>query len=167
MRGLVAAAVLVLAAGCGGGKPGATAGRPSAADQGARGGGTPEPPARSPVPAGTPQVFTGKVVPLSGPGGKPGRLALAADDGTTYPLVEDDASRMFFLDARLRGRPVVLTAVRVPDTGALEVVYVQTVKDGVVCEVDYWCEICQISSTHPGPCVCCGDDAPLRERPAR
>jgi hypothetical protein len=38
--------------------------------------------------------------------------------------------------------------------------------DGV-CEVDFWCEVCQISLTHPGTCYCCGEEAALRERPAR
>src|SRR5262249_52099937 len=105
--------------------------------------------------------------PKGQPQTKPGGVALAADDGTTYPLVEDGASRMLFLDSRLRGRPVRLTALRVPGTKDLRVVYVQTVKDGTVYDVDYWCEVCQISQNCPGPCVCCGEDVPLRERPTR
>jgi hypothetical protein len=165
MRGLIAAAVLAALVGCDRGKQVATGGRPSAAGQPEKE--TPRPPAEPQASAPTPQVFTGKVVPFRTPEGKPGRLALAADDGTTYPLVEDSTSRMFFVDERLRNRPVVLTVVRAAGTRDLEVVYVQTVKDGVVCEVDYWCDVCQISANHPGPCVCCGDDSPLRERPAR
>jgi len=121
--------------------------------------------------ADKPEVFTGKVVPLPAPKGKSEAktrgLALAADDGTSYTLVEDDASRMLFLDERLRNRPVRLTAVRAPGTKDLQVVLVQTVKGGKVYDVDYWCEVCQISGNRPGPCVCCGDDVELRERPAR
>jgi hypothetical protein len=119
------------------------------------------------------EVFTGKVVTAAAPKGKPGAkpagrsVELAADDGITYPLTEDDASRMLFVDSRLRDRPVRLTAVRVPGSKSLRVVYVQTVKDGVVHDVDYWCEVCQISGNCPGACVCCGDDVELRERPTR
>ncbi|HET6573216.1 MAG TPA: hypothetical protein VFG68_06415 [Fimbriiglobus sp.] len=116
-----------------------------------------------------PKVYTGKVAPPKDSKGKPDKrkLVLAADDGTSYPLVEDGASRMLFLDSRLRGRPVRLTALRVPDTRKLQVVRVQTVKDGTVYDVDYWCETCQISLDHPGPCFCCGEEVELRERPVR
>jgi hypothetical protein len=119
------------------------------------------------------EVFTGKVVPLPVPKGGSGaktdarNLALAADDGTSYQLVEDDASRMLFLDSRLRDRPVRLTALRVPGAKKLQVVFVQTVKGGKVYDVDYWCEVCQISLNRPGPCTCCGDETEFRERPTR
>jgi hypothetical protein len=141
-------AVLVLAGVCGGQPP-----RPPAAD--------------------APKLYTGKVVPPATPPGKPAAksgargLVLMADDGTTYPLVEDAGSRMLFLDDRLRNRPVRLTALPVPGTGKLRVVLVQTVKDGKVFDVDYWCGICQISLDYPGACVCCGDDTEFRERPAQ
>jgi len=130
-------------------------------------------PPKPPASPDAPQVFTGKVVSLPAPKGKSGTkpgdrgLALKADDGTAYPLVEDDGSRMFFLDPQLRDRPVRLTALLVPATKGLRVVKVQTVKDGQAYDVDYWCEICQISGNCPGACVCCGDDVELRERPAR
>jgi hypothetical protein len=133
-------------------------------------GGDPPKPAATPP---TPRVFTGKVVPLPTPPGQAGPksesrgVALVADDGTTYPLVEDDGSKMLFVDGRLRNRPVRLTALPVPGTKNLRVVFVQTVKDGKVYDVDYWCEICQISASWPGLCVCCGDETVFRERPAK
>jgi hypothetical protein len=119
-----------------------------------------------------PQVFTGKVVLLPASKGKPGAppeargVALVADDGTTYALVEPQGAEMLAQDARLRDRPVRLTARRLPGTKSLQVVLVQTVKGGAVHDVDYWCETCRISLSHPGPCYCCGEEAPLRERPA-
>jgi len=118
-------------------------------------------------------VFTGKVVSLPAPKGKSVTkpedrgLALKAGDGTAYPLVEDDGSRMFFLDPQLWNRPVRVTAMLVPATKGLRVVFVQTVKDGKAYDVDYWCEICQISHTYPGSCVCCGDELVFRERPSK
>jgi hypothetical protein len=120
-----------------------------------------------PAPPERPQVFTGKVVPLPTPTGKPTALVLVADDGTTYALVEEGAARMLFQDSRLQGRPARLTALRMPGTMRLQVVYVQTLKDGTICDVDYWCEVCQISLDCPGPCYCCGDETVFRERPAR
>src|SRR5437870_1001285 len=91
-------------------------------------------PPRPPAPSGASRVYTGKVVPSAEPKGKSGAKAgergvsLVADDGSAYPLVEDDASRMFFLDSRLRNRPVRLTAQLVPGTKTLRVVLAQTVK---------------------------------------
>ncbi len=117
-----------------------------------------------------PRVFTGKLIPLAAPGGKPGDRGLAlatVGDGAAHPLAEDGASRMLFLDGRLRNRTVRLTALREPGSGTLRVVRVQTVKGGEVYDVDYWCETCQISQMQPGGCVCCGDELELRERPAR
>jgi hypothetical protein len=128
---------------------------------------------KTPAPTRAPQVFTGKVVPLAGAKGKSGAkpedrgVALKADDGTTYPLVEDDTSRMLFVDSRLQNRPVRLTAFREPSTKGLRLVRVQTVKDGKPYDVDYWCEICFISLNYPGSCVCCGDETEFRERPAK
>src|SRR6185295_2855691 len=71
----------------------------------------PKPPAR----AETPQVFTGKVVPVAAPKGKTDAkteergVTLVADDGTSYALVEDDVSRVFFVDKNLQNRPVRIT----------------------------------------------------------
>jgi hypothetical protein len=115
------------------------------------------------------KVYTGKVVPLKDSKGKPDKrgLVLKADDGTSYPIVEDGASGMLFQDARLRNRPVRLTAHRESGTGKLQVVRVQTVKAGEVYDVDYWCEVCQISLDHPGQCYCCGDEVEFRERRVR
>jgi len=112
-------------------------------------------------PSDVAKVYTGKVVPAKG-----GGLALVAGDGTATPIVEDAGSAMLFQDRRLQNRPVRLTALLVPATKSLRVVKVQTVKDGKAYDVDYWCEICQISGSTPGKCVCCGDDTEFRERPA-
>jgi hypothetical protein len=129
-------------------------------------------PPKPPAAPDAPQVFTGKVVLLPAPKDKPGAepegrgVALVADDGTTYALVEDGGSKMLFLDGRLRDRPVRLTAQRVSGTKSLRVVLVQTVKNGKVYDVDYWCGTCRISLSHPGSCYCCGEELELRERPA-
>lgn len=129
------------------------------------GGGSPAPPTDSEKP----RVLTGKIVRATGPNGKPTDrgLTLASDDGSNYPIVEDAGSRMLFTDVRLRNRPVRLTALRAPGKAGLQVVRVQTIRDGAAYDVDYWCEICQISQDCPGQCVCCGEEAEFRERPAR
>src|SRR5262245_34545884 len=107
--------------------------------------GGPVPP-HQPV-ADTPQMFKGKVIPLAAQAGESdgSGLALAADDGTTYPLLKDEGSAMLFEDSRFHNCPLRLTALRVSGGNDLRVVLVQMVKDGKVYDVDYWCGVCQIS----------------------
>ena len=130
-------------------------------------------PPKPPAPAEAPRVFTGKVVPVAAPKGKSDAKAeergvtLVADDGTSYPLIEDDVSRMFFVDKNLQNRPVRITGFQVPGTKDLRVVRGQLVKDGKIYDFDYWCDQCQISLLLPGPCYCCGDEAIFRERLAK
>jgi len=132
----------------------------------------PTPPPRSQPAIANDRVFAGKVVALDDSAGKTGgksderRMALKADDGTSYPLAADDVSGMFRLYPRLRDRPVKITGRLLPGTKQLKVEFVQTMKDGKPCVVDFWCEVCQISHRQPGACVCCGDDLELREKPA-
>lgn len=128
----------------------------------------PVPPAKSKSANAKAQVFAGKVVTVDAPADKSGekRMALKGEDGTTYPLVADDVSRMFRLYPQLRDRPVKITGQLLPETKDLKVQVVETTKDGKPHVVDFWCEICQISHQQPGACVCCGDDLELREKPA-
>jgi hypothetical protein len=114
------------------------------------------------------QVFAGKVVSIETQAGKSDerRLALVGDDGTKHPLVADDVSRMFRLYPQLQDRPIKVTGRLAVGTKDLKVEFVQTVKDGKLLTVDFWCEVCQISHQQPMPCVCCGDELELREKPA-
>jgi hypothetical protein len=121
--------------------------------------------------------FTGNVVPLSGPLEKfgarlapeaaPHWLALVTKDGKVYPLIEDDGSRMFFLDASLRKRPMRLTGRLFADTHLLQVVDVHSLKAGKLHEGYYWCDICAIRRNFPGVCECCGRPMELREVPVK
>lgn len=135
----------------------------------------PTTPAVPPAPAPTAQAFDGKVVPLADAlkklGAKPDAdtagVTLVAADGTVYTLVKDAKTRLLFLDKQLHGRDVRLTATALPGTKVLLVVKVQTVKEGKVFDVDYWCDECQLEASEPGACKCCGGPTALRELPAK
>lgn len=122
-----------------------------------------------------PVAFDGKVQPLAAVLKKldvkadadTDGLALVTADGEVLTLVKDDASRKLFLDPALHDRPVKLTAVKLPGTQMLKVEKVQTVKDGKLFDVDYWCDQCVLAATQPGKCMCCGSDVVLRELPAK
>ena len=119
------------------------------------------------------QSYSGKVQPLAPLLEKQGAkldadaaehwLALVAEDGKVYPLVKDDASRMFFKDKTLLNRPMRLTGRVVGDTSLLQIVTVQSVIKGKLHDVYYWCDICSIRTYEPGNCPCCGDPVVLKE----
>ena len=119
--------------------------------------------------------FAGKVVPLGDVLDKAGVkldkdaapywLALAGDDGQTYPLVKDPGSRMFFKDKQLLNRPMRLTGRLVGDTKMLQVLSVRSVVDGKLHEPYYWCDICKIKRFEPNNCDCCGASLEFREEP--
>jgi hypothetical protein len=124
------------------------------------------------------QDLTGKVVPLAellqrfgsrlDREAGPHWLALVTDDGKTYPLIQDDGSRMLFKDARLLNRPMRLTGRLFQDTHLLQVLAVRSVVKGELCEVYYWCEICSIRRNEKLPrCDCCGGPLELREVPVK
>jgi hypothetical protein len=124
-----------------------------------------------------PLTYSGKVVKLADvvakAGGKldseaaPHWLALAADDGKLYPLVEDAGSRMFFKDPALLNRPVRLTGRLISGSTLMRVALVRTVVKGEECEVYYWCDICSIRRGEKNVCECCGGPMELREDPVK
>jgi hypothetical protein len=124
------------------------------------------------------QNFTGKVVPLAGILEKFGSrldpdvanqwLALATDDGKIYPLIKDDGSRLFFSDRQLLNRPMRITGRLFKDTHLLQVLAVNSIKNGALYEVYYWCETCSIRRGEKlKRCECCGGPLELREEPVK
>src|SRR5262249_15193582 len=94
-------------------------------------------------------------------------MALVGDDGTIYPLVKDDGSRMFFKDKALLNRPMRLTARRIPQSQLLQVVKVYSYLKGELHEVYYWCDGCSVRAYEAGHCGCCGDKLVRKEVPLR
>lgn len=120
----------------------------------------------------------GKVVPLSGILEKfgsrldaeaaPHWLALVNDKGKVYPLIKDDGSRLFFADPKLQNRPMRITGRLFQDTHLLQVLSVNSVKDGQVYEIYYWCDVCSIRRNELlKKCDCCGGPLELREEPVK
>lgn len=132
--------------------------------------------ARKPEPpheADKPQIFEGHVLPLADvvknqsakadeDGLKVARV-LKTNSGKIFSLVKDEASRKFFMDERLLSRPMRITAVQIPGTQMLVIKQAQSIVNGKLHDVDYWCEKCQLAYTEPGICKCCGSPTELRE----
>jgi hypothetical protein len=123
------------------------------------------------------EYFKGKVVPLEKIIEKEGThldadaapfwLALVTEEGKAYPLVKDDGSRMFFLDKTLLDRPMRLTGRLLKNSSLLQVVNVHSYENGVLHEVYYWCDICNIRRSEKKMCECCGGPMELRLVPVK
>ncbi len=120
----------------------------------------------------------GKVVPMAGmlekfgsrldPEAAPHWLALVTTDGKVYPLIKDDGSRLFFSDSRLQNRSMRITGRLFQDTHLLQVLSVNSVKNGQLHEIYYWCDICSIRRTELlKKCECCGGPMELHEEPVK
>ena len=120
----------------------------------------------------------GKVVPLAGILEKfgsrldaeaaPHWLALVTQDGKIYPLIKDDGSRLFFSDPHLQNRTMRVTGRLFQDTHLLQVLSVNSVKNGQLFEIYYWCDVCSIRRNELlKKCDCCGGPMELREEPTK
>lgn len=87
------------------------------------------------------------------------------EDGACFTLLRTRYSEAIFLDPELRKKELLLKARRFPGTQILEVTYLHTVRDGVVQDFYYYCDICSIKSISPEICSCCREPVRPVETP--
>ena len=88
-------------------------------------------------------------------------------DGALYTLRRTKLSEALFLDERLRKKDLLLKGTVVPKTQTLDVTIIKSVRNGVVQDLYYYCDICAIEFVSPEECVCCRGPVELIEKPAR
>jgi hypothetical protein len=93
------------------------------------------------------------------------QVVVREPDGTTTPLLSDEASRALFLDERLRNRPVRVQGRRFAGLPYLQVVLFRVAQDGEWHTPEYWCDVCAISVRYPQICPCCQGNMELRMQP--
>ena len=100
--------------------------------------------------------------------GPQGSLHVAAASGEVV-VTSTDASILHTLgDPRMNGREVRLEgrAESSPgDAKSLNVAHVFTVHDSKLFRLRFYCHVCNIPATEPGPCVCCQRWTDLEEIP--
>ena len=67
-------------------------------------------------------------------------------------------------DARLSGREVRLEG-QPSSNGVFNASHIFIVRDGKLYRLRYYCHVCNIPATEPGPCVCCQRPTELEEIP--
>jgi hypothetical protein len=99
-------------------------------------------------------------------GAKPEALGLKATDGRIYPLKKHENVEALFIEKRLQTREFRLTLRRQPDSEAFELVKAQLIRGGKLYNFHYFCDVCNITTYAPGPCMCCREETEYREEPA-
>ncbi|MCI0747428.1 MAG: hypothetical protein L0Y58_18645 [Verrucomicrobia subdivision 3 bacterium] len=84
-----------------------------------------------------------------------------------WKLVRAKFSEALFVDKRLHERELLLKGKVLADGLSFEPITIRSIKDGVVHDLYYYCEICAIESVAPEICVCCQGPVELVEKPLR
>ena len=93
-----------------------------------------------------------------------GVARLATPTGN-FVLKSDSPSLLHTLqDPRLNGRQVQLEG-RANADGTFDASHLYTLRDGKLYKLRYYCHVCNIAATEPGPCVCCQRPTDLEEIP--
>jgi hypothetical protein len=96
--------------------------------------------------------------------GSTNNFGLISASGKRYTFLSSDTSTAMFADSRVRQRELQITGKLLPDD-KLEIVTVQSIRDGKLYDIYYFCELCNITAYAPGPCVCCRQELEFRETP--
>ena len=90
-----------------------------------------------------------------------------ATDGVFYTLLRTNLSEALFVDERLHKKTLIITGRTFPKTYLLEAIRLQSIHDGVVHDLYYYCDTCAIRTSAPGDCVCCQAPVELVEKPIK
>ena len=82
-----------------------------------------------------------------------------------YTLLRTKLSEALFADQRLREKELLLTGNVLPKSQILSVTNMKSVRNGVIYDLYYYCDICAVRTVAPGPCVCCQAPVEFSERP--
>ena len=97
----------------------------------------------------------------------PTRLALKVDAERLFPLAAGDLADTLLQEKRLRTRQFRLTLRSLDGGKTFQIVKTQLIRAGKVYDFHYFCEICNITTYAPGPCMCCRAPTEYREAPAK
>lgn len=94
------------------------------------------------------------------------RLALKGDAGRIHPLAAGDAANTLLREKRLKTREFRLTLRSLDGGNTYQIVKSRLIRAGTIYDFHYFCEICNITTYAPGPCMCCRAPTEYREAPA-
>lgn len=118
--------------------------------------------------AADPQAEPGSgVVELKGriTAGPGANLVFKTEDKREFKLRHTQMAEALFEDQRLHAR-VLLLKGKIHPPNEFEITgNIHSMKDGKLHEVFYYCDICAITTSFPGLCLCCREPVELVEKP--
>ena len=87
--------------------------------------------------------------------------------GEIVTLLKTRRSLALFMDERLRQRELIIKGRQFPNSQAVEATFIQSVHEGIVHDLYYYCEICSIKALTPEICACCREPVRLVEEPLK
>ncbi|MFL6214283.1 MAG: hypothetical protein ACJ74J_10380 [Blastocatellia bacterium] len=93
------------------------------------------------------------------------RYAFLDKNSKRHDFSATDASAAIFTDLRVRQRELQITA-QLTAKNQLELIRVQSIREGKLYDLYYFCELCNIRAYAPGLCPCCRNEMEFRETPA-
>ena len=91
--------------------------------------------------------------------------AMRTTSGDLYTILPGRYAEGIFQDERIRAKELQVRARVLPKSQAIEILTVYSVRDGVVHDLYYYCDICAIKSVSPEICACCQGPVELTEKP--
>jgi hypothetical protein len=88
-----------------------------------------------------------------------------ADNGELFTLLRTKYSEALFADDRVRAKQLLLKGRVLPKSHLFEVSRIRSVRNGVVYDLHYYCNVCNIEAVSPGRCECCQGPVELVEKP--
>jgi len=92
-------------------------------------------------------------------------LGLKSADGRIYPLKTDKAAQTLKEEKRLQTNEFQLTLKKMNDSTTYEIVKSQFIRGGKLYDFYYYCDVCNITTYTPGPCMCCRQETEYHEKP--
>ena len=94
-------------------------------------------------------------------------LGFKTAEGKVYKLTKTRFSEALFVDKRLHEKELLLKGNVSEDKKSFDALTIRSIKNGVVHDLYYYCEICAIESVSPGICGCCRMPVELVEKPLK
>jgi hypothetical protein len=91
--------------------------------------------------------------------------AIRTAAGEFYTILPGRYSEAIFQDERVRAKELQLRVRILPKSQAIEVLTVYSVRNGVIQDLYYYCDVCAIKSVSPAICACCQGPVELVETP--
>jgi hypothetical protein len=91
--------------------------------------------------------------------------AFRTASGEVYTILPGRYAEAIFQDKRVRDKELQLRVRVLPKSQAIEVLTVHSIRDGVIQDLYYYCDVCAIKSVSPAICACCQGPVELVEKP--